>query len=536
MPLLSTNHLDFSRARLEGQATAPVKTFTVHNNDRNAVLHMGIRAGVPWIEVYPSEFALGPGVTQSVVAELHPERAGDRALAASKMAVYGQYIAVSAARAGSLPPDVAEEITLTPPISDCPTCHSVLPEGVQECRRCGERIRLCTVCATPNTWLSRQCRADVSHVLRTEVDWSATPGGDSRHSGQGQDTGGKSLSRKWSSPGFPPTRSTDALEWSAPLAAFGLVAAAAIDSVRERATIYAMAIENGSPLWELDLPDIRGIYPDRGGMALSLSDGLLYAATLGGSVMAVDAIRGTLKWTAAVSGTVYGGVTITGDMLLIPADDTIQALNRQTGAKLLTMSRPGSRYDTAPATDGHLVVGAGDDGQVTAFDLSTGAEAWSALAGDSFDAAPIVTRDLTIVTSLAGDVTALALKDGSVRWRTKVSTRGIAVTPAISADGLLYAGADDGSIHIIASDTGHLIRSRRISDTPIRCAPVVCGHMVFAGAEDGSIYTVDPDYNVTRVYETTPGARISCAGLAVYGDHLVFPATNGVLYVLKITG
>ena len=94
---------------------------------------------------------------------------------------------------------------------------------------------------------------------------------------------------------------------------------------------------------------------------------------------------------------------------------------------------------------------------------------------------------------------------------------------------------DDGFLHIVAAATGNLIRSRRVSGAPLRCAPAVGGHTVFAGADDGNLYSLDAEYTVQRAYETTPGTRLATAGLALYGDYLVCAATNGVLYVLQAT-
>ena len=76
--------------------------------------------------------------------------------------------------------------------------------------------------------------------------------------------------------------------------------------------MQAFALATGEALWEFDLPDPKGLYPDRGAMALS-EDGVLYAATLGGSVVALDVIRGTRRWESRVPGTVYGGVTVGDD-------------------------------------------------------------------------------------------------------------------------------------------------------------------------------------------------------------------------------
>ena len=66
----------------------------------------------------------------------------------------------SAADAADLPADIEPGIAVIPPLSNCPHCAADLPEGATECRRCGERIRLCPVCGTPNTWLARDVPAE----------------------------------------------------------------------------------------------------------------------------------------------------------------------------------------------------------------------------------------------------------------------------------------------------------------------------------------------------------------------------------------
>ena len=86
-------------------------------------------------------------------------------------------------------------------------------------------------------------------------------------------------------------------------------------------------------------------------MALS-EDGQLYAATLGGSVLAMDAIRGTRLWEAKVDGSIYGGVIVAGDALLVPAGSTVAVLNRADGRMLRTLPMeaewiPRQRFRTA---------------------------------------------------------------------------------------------------------------------------------------------------------------------------------------------
>ena len=191
----------------------------------------------------------------------------------------------------------------------------------------------------------------------------------------------------------------------------------------------------------------------------------------------------------------------------MPSGETICVLDRLTG--LLERALPlGGRLDTAPAAADGMAYATCDDGGVYAFTLSTGELTWKTTADGPFDAAPLIREGVVYAATMAGTVYALDAATGAVTWRTSVSSRAVAVTPALSADGLLFVAADDGFLHVIAAETGNLIRSRRVSDSPLRSSPVCSGHTVFVGADDGDLYALDADYAVQPAYETTP-ARAS---------------------------
>jgi outer membrane protein assembly factor BamB len=531
MPIIDVTEFDFSLEHAPSGNNMTQRTARIENTTAQAVLHVGVRSPVPWLEVFPAEFALAPGASQIITAEMYPERAKNSALAPATVIVFGQYLALDASDLPNLPADTTIEIVATPPTSSCPHCGTELSEGATECRRCGERIRLCSICGTPNTWLAKNCRFNPAHVIRAEVDWVMSPGGSAAHATILTTTLGTHLARRWSSPSFPVTRSADVLEWSAPLAAFGLIVAASIETGAGCASLHAYELSSGTPLWDFDLPDPRGIYPDRGAMALS-EDGILYAATLGGNVIAIDAIRGTRRWSAQVQAIVYGGVTLAENYLIIPADMHLIVLDRQTGSLVRTLTLTG-RIDTAPAAANGVAYAASDDNMLHAFSLETGGEQWQTKTDGPFDAAPFLYGNKLYAAAMSGSLYALDIQTGKIDWKTNVTEKSISVTPAVSADGLLFVAADDGFVHIIAADTGHLIRSRRVSNSPLRSSPVCSGNTVFVAADDGNLYTLDADYNVELAYETTPGARIASAGLALYGDTLVCTATNGLLYVLR---
>ena len=195
----------------------------------------------------------------------------------------------------------------------------------------------------------------------------------------------------------------------------------------------------------------------------------------------------------------------------------------------------GGQSDTAAAVWNNAAFIAGDTQEIRAFDLSTGAGLWAAETHGPFDAAPLVRDGTLYAATMAGTISALDTATGAVRWQTSVSAKGIAVTPALSADGLLFVSCDDGFLHVVASQSGNLIRSKRVSAAPLRSSPVCSGHTVFAGADDGILYSLDADYVVRRAYETSPGTRLGTAGPALYGEYVIAAATNGVLYVLQAT-
>ena len=151
-----------------------------------------------------------------------------------------------------------------------------------------------------------------------------------------------------------------------------MVIASGIDSQAGRATIFAFDLATGGALWDFDLPDAHGLYPDRGAMALS-EDGMLYAATLDGSVLAMDAVRGTRRWEAKVAGAVYGGVSLAGDWLLVPAGDELCVLDRSDG-RTPADAAGGDAAGHRARRLGEAGYVAGDDHRLHAFDLATGAD------------------------------------------------------------------------------------------------------------------------------------------------------------------
>ena len=101
---LDIAEFDFSQEHALSAEKVARRTATVRNDDTLAVLHVGVRSPVPWLELYPAEFALAPTEAQRVTVEFRPERAGQAALAPARIALFGQYLALQAGDADACHP------------------------------------------------------------------------------------------------------------------------------------------------------------------------------------------------------------------------------------------------------------------------------------------------------------------------------------------------------------------------------------------------------------------------------------------------
>lgn len=527
------------------------------------VLHVRLAPGSPWITtLLPAETALGPGERQTVIVTVDTD-AGRRAIRSggSPSAPVRLLIQRLFGPDGRASGERESAVYIHLPVAICPACNRALetqPGGTAEkggalpesCRLCGERIRPCPVCGAPNSWLARRCVQDSTHIIRSEPDWGML-GGRPGHAGSRETpslavTG---LARRWSFPNVPPARRENALSWSAPVAAYGLVAAAAATAEGD-AHIYAFDARTGAPLWEpYPLPD--PVYPDRGGVALQ--GGRLFAATVDGVCIAVDAQRGTRLWETALPGRdihVYGAVVPTVcdgvpvPLLLVAAaggdggvkSGSLFILNAGDGSIRQQIALSGLP-DATPAadTEGRAFVH-DDGGTLTAISLATGEVLWvipdSRESPGGFDAAPVVHDGRVISADSTGMVVARDPATGEEQWRLTVTNAPFGGTPA--DDGLLiYLPADDG-LHLISAEAGRAVR-RYPTRLPVRSAPVVLDGALLFGCTDGNVYgAVGNGRGLEKLYETgTIGSQIVAAPAVADGAMFV-TATNGVLYALSL--
>jgi len=528
-------------------ATGGIHTATFSlRNPHHALLHIRLRPAdscKEWLSVTPAEMALGPGESQS--AAIHTDidkarrlvRAGASPNGYIELTYHRLYPSIREVESGK---SATGTLQVRLPFISCPACKRSLESAIATgeidttpdfCPFCFERLRPCPICGTLNSWLVQHCIQDERHVVRKGPDWG-TLGGSPRHEGSIEAKGIPALTRRWSFPTVAPNRRESALVWSAPVAAYGIVAAAAATYDGE-AHLYAFDAETGAPLWEsYPLPD--PVYPDRGGAALA--GGKLFAATVEGICVAVDAQRGTRLWETSLNNRVYGAVVPAGEQgpLLVTAitdgaQGRLYALDVEKGNILRRTDLPGPP-DTSPAYADGLVFCHDDRGNLTAVDLLTAEIRWSVMCDAGFDSAPVVYEGNVFSLSSGGVAWCHQAQTGEEVWRVAVTNSPFSGTPAHDGT-LLYMPANDG-LHLFSGVAGKAVRRYPLR-MPIRSAPIIAGGTLYFGATDGNIYGASAGRGLEKLYETTGVGSQFVAAPAMSEGTLFFAATNGVLYALS---
>ncbi len=555
-PELPVSESRFALRRADYDAgNTVVFRFQIENRDAGeTILHIRFPSDNPALSVVPDEAALGPGEKQTALLTVSGKRA--RESAGDPVVSYSVPVLYSYLRTSAPPVKSEGALVVRLPVATCPHCAKIVADddahtGIPPvCPFCFERLRACPVCGMPNSWLARFCTADPSHVVRADRDFGIAPGGDPSHRGVRAETrAGTVLSRRWSFPTVAPARRESVLTFTAPVAAYGLVAVAVSDHEGE-ASLMAWDTRTGATLWE-HFPLEDPVYPERG--SPSLAGGKLFVATVEGTCVCVDVLRGTRVWEtrllentqvfgAALPITLAGGIegdaTVPADLLLVPATlgtarntGAIFVLDAATGAVQRQVALTGGT-DTPPAYADGTGYAHDDGGFLTAFDPNTGAVRWQATCGGGFDAAPVICDGGVFSACANGELFRHDTRTGEVVWRLAVTNAPLSGTPA--CDGaLLYVPADDG-LHVVSATSGRAVR-RFGARRPVRASPVVTANgTVFWGATDGAIYGVRGGGVAETLYEPgVPGVQI-VAPLAVADGALFAAATNGVLYALEM--
>jgi outer membrane protein assembly factor BamB len=153
-----------------------------------------------------------------------------------------------------------------------------------------------------------------------------------------------------------------------------------------------------------------------------VAGGLVYVGDWNGTIWALNARTGAVRWTYQAGGQVKGGLALGGDTVYVGSyDHQVYALDAHTGAlrwRSSAQQRLGSTgtfYSTPAVAYGRVYIG-GTDGKVYSYGASSGALRWSYGTGGYVYASPAVWRERVYVGSYDHTFYCFDAATGEVKW------------------------------------------------------------------------------------------------------------------------
>ena len=211
-------------------------------------------------------------------------------------------------------------------------------------------------------------------------------------------------------------------------------------------TIHANDALTGAPLWTYSMPSVTYQGPTYWG-------GMVFATDGGGSIVALDAFTGARIWSKTVdtvtsAPSVVGGVLYVGDY-----SGTLYALDALSGDQVWAAGGLGALIDVSSpvVAQGLVFVGTfldffGSAGTMYAVDEDTGAVVWSyPLPGGPVGTSAAYNNGTVFLTTWDGNLWAWDATTGAVRAQLPLSDIGSTSSVALG-DGYLIVGDQDGEV------------------------------------------------------------------------------------------
>ncbi len=362
------------------------------------------------------------------------------------------------------------------------------------------------------------------------ADW-AQPGGDVAHSG-GNLAGG--LTKAWSS-GIG-----EGGDYRTRLTAQPLISGSQVFTMDTNGTVDSLDLATGKHLWRTKTQPKKNRGTNIGG-GITTGNGLVYAATGRGELMAISAADGHIVWRVNITVPARSAPTLVNDVLYFcTIDQKLIAASAKTGATIwsytATKSDTGVLAQASPAFADGLVIAGFESGDLVALRADTGSLAWSDNLGTlkgtasllefaSVRGAPVVEAGIVYAIGLGGLMAALDLRSGRRVWERDISGGN---TPWLAGD-VLYIitdeqraaaiSKDDGTVHWV-TDLPRFITPKRTKGLIAWAGPALIAGKLVAVSSNEHMAVLDPT-DGKLVSNTEIDASASMSPVAAQGTMLV---------------
>jgi outer membrane protein assembly factor BamB len=314
---------------------------------------------------------------------------------------------------------------------------------------------------------------------------------------------------------------------ASPVIADGVVYVGSASPLGPGGSLHAVSAKTGDELWRLSTEPGDGIFT-----TAAVVDGVVYAGSYYGTVIAADAVTGRERWRFTADAAIYSSPAVVAGVVYVGDNaGTLYALDAATGDPRWRFApdEPWERYvNGSPAVvDGtvYVVSGVRRPGKTSwlhALDAATGHERWHVAghAGDDLYGTPAVATGVVYVSSLAGILYAVDAGDGHARWQFAPGAASMTY-PAV-VDGVVYLGTDR-DLHALDATSGRERWSHALSrSAAVGTSPTVADGVVYAADANGWEYAIGAATGDER-WHLDLGGPITSAAIV---DGVVFVGTT----------
>jgi outer membrane protein assembly factor BamB len=230
----------------------------------------------------------------------------------------------------------------------------------------------------------------------------------------------------------------------------------------------------------------------------AFADGVIYVASRDGTVLAVDALSGSVRWEVSTNTPLGAGPGVGDGMVLLGSSEGEVIALSITDGKEQWRSEVTSEVLSVPSTAAGIVVARAIDGRLFGISALDGSRLWTydrtvptlTLRGSS---SPVISGGLVIYGSDGGKLSALSLKAGLPLWEKSIAFPSgrseldrivdIDGNPLI-VNGVVYAASYQGSIVALELETARTLWSKDLSTASDM------------GIDRYNLYVTDTDGNV----------------------------------------
>ena len=317
-----------------------------------------------------------------------------------------------------------------------------------------------------------------------------------------------------------------------PAVADGVVYAASHDG-----EVVAMAAQTGRRAWSVKTKIALSAGPEVGA-------GVVVLGSSDGDVVVLDVATGAQRWRRSVNSEVLARPLIANDLVIIrTVDGHVEGLSLTDGAKRWAVDeqvpRLTLRGTAPPVLAGDKIIAGFDSGKVLAIDVRNGDVMWDTIVNAphgrtelerlaDIDSPARVVGDDIFVVGFQGRVAMLALDSGQIWWaRDASSYRGF----AMDDDNLYLTNADSVVIAMRRNDGSVLWEQAGLRRRGLT-APAIDNDAILVGDFEGYLHWLDKATGEIVARHKTDGERITNAAVADDGRTFV-QTDSGKLLAFK---